>query len=333
MDRLCENTARFGRTVLVLALALFFGLVDIFSDARAEPMGIGSMGPGTPSYGMALAIAKAAKEGGGLDFLPMPFKSTGQALPLVDKGELKFALSNAAELAAAWNGTGVFKDRSAKSLRLVARLFPFRLALAVRKDDPALTLADLKNRTVPSGFTTTTTGEQLISAMLSTVGLAYQDVKTVKVADFQSMRDAFVAKRTDVTIFAIGSGFDDELARKVGGVRLLELPAGDETDARIKSILPVARTEMLDPKDGGSVIEKPTRVMSYDFYLYTHESTPPEVMKPLIAALLDRHDTLVAAYPSFSSLGPKTIVGDIGIPYHPGAEKYYRERELWSGGP
>lgn len=333
MDRYCQGTSVLDRRTLLSVLGGLLFVARVPSAVAAEPMGIGSTAPGTPSYGIALAIAKAAKEGAGLDFLPQPFKSTGQAIPLVERGELQFGLSNGAELAAAWNGTGVFKDHSSRSLRLVARLFPFRLALAVRQDDPARTLADLKTRVLPAGFATTTTGESLIAAMLSTAGLTYQDVKTVKVADFQSMRDAFIARRTDATIFIIGSGADQELARKVGGVRLLELPADDDVDAKIKAILPVARMEVLDPKDGGSVFEKPTRVMSYDFYLYAHDGTSQDVMKPLIASMLDRHDTLVSAYPSFSWQKPETIVGDIGIPYHPAAEQYYRELKLWQAGP
>jgi uncharacterized protein len=314
-------------------LALGFILISGIVPVTAEPIGLGSMPAGSPSYGMALAIAKAAKEGAGLDVLPKPFKSTGQAVPLVNKGELSFAFSNAAELAAAWNGTGVFKDRSAKSLRLVARLFPFRMAIAVRKDDPAQTIADLKGRTLPSGFTTTTTGDQLLLALLSTAGLSYQDVKTVQVADFPAMRDAFVDRRTDITVLVIGSGADIELARKVGGIRILELPQGDDIDAKIKAVFPVARTEMLDPKDSGSVTEKPARVMSYDFYLYANEAAPPEVVKSLIASMLERHDTLVAAYPSFAWLNAKNIVGDIGLPYHAAAEQYYREHQLWPPGP
>lgn len=314
-------------------MCLIVFIVGGRAASAAEPIGIGSTPAGTPSYAMALAIAKAVKEEAGLDFLPKPFKSTGQALPLVDRGELQFGLSNGAELAAAWNGTGAFKDRNARSVRLVARLFPFRLALAVRKDDPAQSLADLRGRTIPSGFTATTTGEQLIAAMLSTAGLTYQDVKSVKIADFQSMRDAFIDGRTDVTIFIIGSGVDQELARKVGGVRLLELPAGDDVDAKIKAVLPVARTELLDPKDGGEIIAKPTRIMSYDFYLYAHEAAPAEAVTPLIAALLNRHATLVAAYPSFSWLGRETIVGEIGIPYHPAAEQSYRSLGLWPASP
>lgn len=326
----------FSRGIRTLGLGLLMSVQGLFFSlplTAGEPLGIGSTPPGTPSYGMALAIAKAAKEGAGLDLLPKPFKSTGQALPLVERGELPFGLSNGAELAAAWNGTEAFKDHQAKSLRLVARLFPFRLALAVRQDDPALTLADLKGRNLPSGFTTTTTGETLVAAMLSTTGLTYADVKTVKVADFQAMRDAFIARRTDATIFIIGSGVDQELARKVGGIRILELPAGDDVDAKVKAVLPAARTEMLDPNEGKGVFAEPVRVLSYDFYLYAHEGADAAVMKPLIASMLDKHDTLVGAYPSFSWQTPKTIVGDIGIPYHAGAEKFYRENQLWPASP
>ncbi|QIG48479.1 TAXI family TRAP transporter solute-binding subunit [Nordella sp. HKS 07] len=322
-----------GHKATALALCLLSIIVGGVTGVAAEPLGIGSTPAGTPSYAMALAIAKAVKEEAGLDVLPKPFKSTGQALPLVERGELKLGLSNGAELAAAWNGTGVFKDRAGKNIRLVARLFPFRLALAVRQDDPAQSLADLKTRTLPSGFTTTTTGEQLVAAMISTAGLALPDVKTVKVADFQSMRDAFLDRRTDVTVFIVGSGVDEELARKVGGVRLLELPAGAEADARIKAVLPVARTETVDPKDAGPVIDRPTRVMSYDFYLYAHEAAPAEAIKPLISALLNRKDTLVAAYPSYAWLGRQTIIGDIGLPYHAAAEEAYRELGLWPASP
>lgn len=327
------NLFRRGIAGLLSALGFAFLLVNAPLPAAAEPLGIGATPPGSPSYGIALAIAKAVKEGAGLDLLPKPFKSTGQAVPLVERGELPFGLSNGAELSAAWTGTNVFKDHQAKSLRLVARLFPFRLALAVRADDPAQSLADLKDRNLPSGFATTTTGESLVAAMLSTANLTYGDVKSVKVADFQAMREAFLARRTDATIFIIGSGADQELARKAGGVRLLDLPAGDDVDAKIKAVLPVARTELLDAKEAGAGADRPVRILAYDFYLYTHDGVTPDVMKPLIASMLEKHDTLVGAYPSFSWQTPQTIVGDIGIPYHAGAEKFYRENQLWPASP
>lgn len=59
---------------------------------RADPVTIASAAQGSSTYNIALAIARAAGDIGGLDLRPQPYKSTSQGSAFVDAGEVDFGL-------------------------------------------------------------------------------------------------------------------------------------------------------------------------------------------------------------------------------------------------
>lgn len=299
-------------------LSAFAALTLLAGAAAAQTYSLGTSQAGSLVNNLGLAIADAA-QGAGLDLRITPFNSTTQALPLVASGDLTFGLANAYELQMADSGTVVFEGRAIDGLRLVTPLYPFRMSLMVRADSDIESFADLAGRRVPAGFGSTATGELLIGGMLGAGGISYDDVQQVTVSSFGDMRDAFEAGRTEAMITILGSGRDAQVAERVGGIRVLSLPGDAEAETRMQEFVPVARAEPALASEGITGLDEDIFALTYDYYLYTDEDTPDEVVTALLEAIVSGRDEIAAVIPPFAWFAPDQTVTTIGLPYHDGA--------------
>ena len=79
-----------------------------------------------------------------------------------------------------------------QDLRLIGSVHALRVAFWVRKDAPMKTIADLKGKRVPMGFSAMRTIDVLVKAMLATGGLTEKDVSPVMVPNVIRDADDFV---------------------------------------------------------------------------------------------------------------------------------------------
>ncbi|WP_187970599.1 TAXI family TRAP transporter solute-binding subunit [Aquibium microcysteis] len=312
---------RFAATLILSATAMICG-------ARAEPVTIASAAQGSSTYNIALAVARAAGEIGGLDLRPQPYKSTSQGAAFVDGGEVDFGLENAFAVREAMLGLGRFEGQKMSNLRLVARLQPLRMALAVRKDSGIRSFDDLRGKRLPAGFRAAVTGELLISAMLANGGLSYDDVEKVPVNDFTAMADAFAAGQLDAYIFVIGTPRDEQVSRTVGGLVPMPFDDGAEALAKLKDVLPVASLGRLQPDPSLVDIDKETVVLEYDYFVYTHAGEADDTVRRMVESLHGGKNLMVQSVASMAWFDPARINADIGLPYHPAAEAFFREKGL-----
>ncbi len=307
-----------------------FGLVAglaFASPAMAQETFTVASGPQTSStYSIGLSVAKVA----GIDLRVRPFRSTTQATVLVDSGELNFGLASAPELAAAHSGTGLFEGQAPLSkLRLVAALHPFRTGLAVKKDDPAQTLLELKGRNVPSGWRTQPAGLANLTAILASVGMSYEDVVPVEVSDSRANADGFASGTIDVIAVALGAVNTAEIDQAVGGIRVLSLGDGPEALERVKAVFPTARITRVEPEPGIAGVFSPINVLEYDYYIYANESTPDAAVRSIVEGIVNGKEEMQQIVAAFRYFDPANVAHDIGVPFHPAAEAYYREKGLW----
>ncbi len=112
-----------------------------------------------------------------------------------------------------------------QDLRLIGSIHALRVAFWVRKDQPMKTIADLKGKRVPMGFSAMRTIDVLVKAMLATGGLTEKDISPVLVPNVIRDADDFVSGASDVLFFAFGAPKVREVDATVGGIRALEIPA------------------------------------------------------------------------------------------------------------
>ena len=85
------------------------------------------------------------------------------------------------------------------------------------------TIADLKGKRVPYGYSAMRTIEPTVRAILATGGLSEKDVKPVLVPNVVRSADDFTSGAADMFFFAFGAPKVREVDATVGGIRVLEI--------------------------------------------------------------------------------------------------------------
>ena len=290
--------------------------------ANAQTSSIATSAPGGAVHNLGLLIAETTAQAG-LDLRVTPFTTTTQAIPVVAAGQVDFGLANAYELQMANSGTVAFDGRQVKNLRTVAALYPFKLSLMVRADSDVSTVVDLAGKRIPAGFGATATGEFLIAGMLAASGLAYDDVEKVTVSGFGDMQKAFEAGRIDAMIAIVGSGRDVQIDRTVGRIRVLNIPADEAAQIRMREHVPVARAEPVAKTEGLVGIDEDISTLAYDYYLYTSAAVSDETVRTVLQGLIDGQKTIASSIPAFRWFDVSKADEDIGLDFHPAATIFY----------
>jgi hypothetical protein len=312
--------------VMTSALALAAG-----TTAQAQTVGMGTSKQGGFTYSAGAAIAKAVEaDKNGVRMLVRPYGGSGVYVPAVNKGELDFALANALETRYAVTGTGAYEGRPQSNIRAVSVMLPLRVAIFARKDSPIQTIKDLKGKRVPGVFATARTLKVLMDAEFANAGMTYGDVNMVKAASIISNANDFMAGKTDVFFFAIGSGKVLQVDAKVGGIRALPIDPSPEAMARLRKLIPVAYATKLEPRKGLVGILEPTMVYAYDYLVLANSKVPDAAVYNLTKVLHENKDGLAASFAALRGFDPKRMAKDTSpVQFHPGAIKFYQENGQW----
>lgn len=313
----------------------FAGLLAILLSAPMAaahgqtPASIASADAGSTTYVAALAVAKAAGTQAGLDLRPRPFKSTTQGISFVDGGEVDFGLESALGLNQAYAGTGVFEGTPFAQLRLVGTIAPYRVGYFVRDSDPARSVADLKGRRLVRAYRAAPNITSLSEALLAAAGIAMADVDGVEVAGQVDAQDQFLAGHTDAFLSQVDRVGLPEIVQAVGPIRFLTLEPSPESIKAAQAFVPGARPVVVEPEPALIALREPTTLLEYDYFVYASVHTSDTAVRAVIDALTRGKDEMAEMVPSFVRIDPTRMVVDIGVPYHPAAEAYYKELGLW----
>src|SRR5262245_9450855 len=157
-----------------LVAALMLAVAAAAGAAGAQTYGFATLQPGTLNHTTASAVAKVLKEKAGLNVLVQPTAGDQVIVPMVDRGEAEIGISNAMEV-----HDGLAKGF--KELRIVAAAHALRVGFFVRKDGGIRTVAELKGKRVPYGFSAMRALEPTVRAILATASLTEKDIKPVLV--------------------------------------------------------------------------------------------------------------------------------------------------------
>ena len=290
------------------------------ASATAQPYGFATLQPGTLNHTTASAIAKVLKEKANLNVLVQPAAGDFVILSMVNRGEAELGITNIMEVQDA------YERGNQKEVRLVGALHALRTPFFVRKDTGMRTIADLKGKRVALGFSAMRNLDIAARAMLATANLTEADVKPVLVPNVIRSADDFVAGAADMFFFAFGAPKVREVDATVGGIRVLEIdPAGMPAARKI-----MAWGYLTDVAPGPIFVgvEKPMPVYSYDNLLLTSAKVPEDMVYKMLDTMEKNQSELVSVQPVMREFTPAFAYKQYSVPYHPGALKYFKERNL-----
>jgi TRAP transporter TAXI family solute receptor len=237
----------------------------------------------------------------------------------VEEGKTDVGFGNSISTVDAIAGKAPFNKPHANVCN-VATLYPQYFQVVVRADSGVNTVKDLRGKSVatqPRG----NTAEEITKQLLQVNGITYNDLKV----SFVSYTDAVTQVQDGhaVAFFAgttIPSGAVMDIA-SARDVKLLDL-AGD-IDA-MKKLNPGYTLNTI-PKGTYPKQDKDIRVIGYATHIVASCKLPEDTVYGMAKAISQNTALLASIVKDIRTLTPKGMAADIGVPFHRGAAKFYKE--------
>lgn len=308
---------------------LFVAALAASGAAFAQQVSIGTSPQGTAGYSMGAALAKLMAEKTVYQARVQPFTGNSIALAGINQGELDFTVANEVEIVEALKGAGSYQGRRQDNVRLATVLYPFTVAILVKKDSPIQSIADLKGKRMTWGYTAQVTLKTVVGAMLANAGLGEADIQPVLVPNVVRGADDFAGGKADAFFFALGAAKVTETDASVGGLRALPMSDAPEAVARMKKVLPEGYVFEVKPRPGLAGIAAPTKVLAYDYVLVTGKHVKDVVVFALLEAMANNKPLLAASFAGFNAFDPARMSKRVEAEYHDGAEKFLIKAGQW----
>lgn len=313
-------------TSIALAIAASAGLATV--AANAQTVSIGALPQGSLSYSIAAAAAKVIGDNTDLTMRAIGIGGGSIYFPQVNQGRLEMSTAAGPEAIFASTGTGPYEGRKNANLRVLARLLEFQTGFMVRKDSTIQSLADFKGQKLPSGFTSQKLVGTLVRAALAAEGLSYADVTGVPVPNFVRGTDELVAGRVVASYLAPGSGITRKAHASIK-IRFISLKESPGSLKIMRDIVPGVYYTTVKPSKRMPYITEPVKMLGFDYLLIVGSKVSNDIAYKAAKAIHQNKKSLVAAHGVFRGYKPKLIAKKgLGVAFHPGAAKYYKEAGL-----
>jgi TRAP transporter TAXI family solute receptor len=295
--------------------------------ASAQALGFGSAPQGTIGYNMSSAIAKVMAENG-LQSRVQPYSGSSAVLPLVNSGELDLAVCNVLEIEEATKGEGPYNGRKQSNLRVLAVIFPLLSSIFVRQDSPIKSIAELKGKRLPAGFSAQVTLDRIIDGILANGGLERKDIAPVLVPNVIRGADDFVEGKIDGGFFAIGAAKVLEVHKSTGGIRYLPLSDDPQAVARMKKHMAYAYVTEVKPGPAFAGIDTPTKLMAYDYLVAVGSHVKDDIAYKVAKAMYENKPKLIESLGAFRGFNPDLMNRAMPAAFHSGSMKFYKEKGI-----
>lgn len=240
----------------------------------------------------------------------------------IETGKAEVGFGNTITSADALKGNAPFKEPH-KDVCNVASLYPQYFQAVVLADSGINSVKDVKGKaltTQPRG----NTGELITQHLLKVYGLSYSDVKM----SFVSYTDsATQMKDNQAQMFTLGTSIPASSIMDIAAGRDIKMI--DMTDALegMKEINP-GYTLLEIPAGTYPKQDKAVNVIGYATHIVASCKLPEETVYQMTKAIADNVPSLAATAKAMAGLTPKQMAEDVGVPFHPGAAKFYKEQGI-----
>ena len=242
----------------------------------------------------------------------------------ISGGSLESGFSQSDVATWAQKGTGIFEGKPhVPGLRMIANLYPETIHVVVKKGSGIKSVTDLKGKRVALDEPGSGT---LINArlVLAAYGVLETDIKPEYIKPNQAgdkMKDGSL----DAFFFTGGApaGAIAELASSGSGIELLPIDGPQAQGLRMAS--PFFANDTIPGETYKGVAAVNTLAVGAQWV--TSDKADAETVYQITKALFSdaTQKTLQAGHAKGKMITLKNAVQGVGIPFHPGAERYYRE--------
>jgi len=243
----------------------------------------------------------------------------------IEEGKAEVGFANTITTADAVAGTGEAPlDKKHEKVCNVATLYPQYFQVVVNADSGINAVKDVKGKAFGTQVKGNT-GELIARHVLRVSGLTYNDVK----AGFTNSYTDSVEQMKDnrLQMFALGTGIPASSLMDLGSSRDFKLLDLSSLYEDMKKINPAYKLVTI-PKGTYPKQDKDVQVIGYYTHVVASCALPEDTVYKMTSAIMGAKDSMTAIYKDMGNMTPQIMAQDIGVKFHPGAAKWYKEQGI-----
>ncbi|MGE3246877.1 MAG: TAXI family TRAP transporter solute-binding subunit [Beijerinckiaceae bacterium] len=300
------------------------------TPTMAQTLTIGTSPQGSSNYALGNAIGKVMGDVAKMKVRVVPYGGGQKILPSIDAKRFDFMLASSTDAFFAYNGKGEFEGKPTKNLRAIGVPLTYYLSWFVRNDAPYKSIKDLKGKKVAVGYNANVSQRRSVLSQMAAAGLKESDFDGVKVPHVVRGAEDLAQGKIEATSFAVGAGKVAEINAKVaGGIRYLNFPTDADSIKRMREFMPMGGVKLIQPAPNLVGIVGPTNVQTEDYVVVSGAHVSNEVAYQVAKILVENQADLKKVNRQFGRYDVKEVPTDLGVPFHDGAIKYFKEKGMW----
>ena len=250
-------------------------------------------------------------------------KGTQENIRKLEAGELEFGMSNAGIAYFATRGEGAWNKPH--DIRSVATLAPNVGVFVTTAGSGIQSMSDLKGKRIVlgpagAGF------DYFLKPLFEAHGLSYDDVTVINGNYFEAS-DMIADGKADAA-FMGGAIPIPAVTQLCSTQDVVFIKLDDDAPDRLSKYpfyfpVPVTADAYSD------LNEDLTGLNVGNMQLITHESVSEEVVYNFTKLLFEHRAEVAEKHPAGKALNSANAIRDTGVPFHPGAIKFYKEEGIW----
>lgn len=238
----------------------------------------------------------------------------------VDEDKAEIGFGNSISTVDGVAGREPFPRKTANVCQL-ATLYPQYFQVVANADAGIATVADLKGKSIAIQ-TRGNTAELITRQLLEAAGMSYRDVRP----NFQaSYTDAVgLLKDGHAQVFTLGTTIPASSVMDLAVSRTIKLV---DLGPVIEPMRKLNSGYYAIPLPAGTYPgqAQPVTKIGYAAHLVASCKLPEDHVFRMLKAVADNLPALVAVNKAIQGVTPKEMAQDIGVPFHPGATRFYRQ--------
>jgi TRAP transporter TAXI family solute receptor len=240
----------------------------------------------------------------------------------VDEGKADIGFGNSISTVDGLHGKPPF-PRAATNICNIATLYPQYYQLVVPADAGINKIADLKGKAITTQQRGNT-GEMITRQILGVNGITYNDVKVSFVGYSDSVNQM---KDGHAVAFGLGTQVPAGAIMDLASARPIKLLDQSSSFAGMKKLNP-GYTLVTIKKGSYPKQDSDVKVIGYATHIFASCKLPTDEVYAMTKAVVANTSNLASIAKAIGKQQMADFAADIGVPFHPGAAKFYKEQGI-----
>lgn len=305
-----------------LSLVLMHLLTSMGQVQAQQFVRIGTGGTTGSYYAVGSAIAQAVSQPGKLIVTTQATHGSVANVNGIASGAMESGFSQSEVAAWAQKGTGLFEGKPINDLRLITNLYPESIHVVVKKSAGIHNIAELKGKRV--GLDETGSGTSISARrVLAAFGLKETDIQPAYIKAPQAADK--LKEGTLDAFFFVGGAPASTITRLAANTAIALLPIEGAVAQALQSSIPFWTSDPIPAATYKDVEAVNTLAVAAQWITSAKVNT--DTIYQITKALYNEgsQKSLAHSHAQAKWITLHNAVKDAAIPFHPGAEKFYRE--------